>query len=195
MWLEAVGEAGSLFFPVNSKGKKGDAVGSGVWDQWCGFSDNTGRAWGAEHSLAFAAAALRSKRPSAAKGVKRVLGSTSRGDEIHRKMNAVLWEKKLARISAKCDFEILAAYPWKPWPYFKTRGSPCLAARQGRLRCAPRTAACSRRGRCHSISWSPGPARYSPAFFISPDVWSPFCFEIVLQPGQSLSALARSHGS
>lgn len=45
------------------------------------------------------------------------------------------------------------------------------------------------------LSCSLGPARYAPTFFISPDVWSPFCFEIVLHPGQSISALALSHSS
>lgn len=72
-------------------------------------------------------------------------------------------------------FEILTLYPRNLWPYLKTWGQEALPM--------PR------------ISCSPGPARCSPTFFISPDVWSPFCFEIALHPGQSVSALARSHGS
>lgn len=42
-------------------------------------------------------------------------------------------------------------------------------------------------GRCLGISWS-----YSATLSISPDVWSPFCFEIVLSWGQSSSGLAPS---
>ena len=60
---------------------------------------------------------------------------------------------------------------------------------------APRKIAVPAGGEVPWLSCSPGPARYAPTFFISPDVWSPFCFEIVLHPGQSISALDLSHSS
>lgn len=87
----------------------------------------------------------------------------------------------------------LTVHPFSQ-PHLEVQGSLCLPEQHGcaNTPCVQLPAG----GEVPWLSCSPGPARYAPTFFISPDVWSPFCFEIVLHQARAfqpwISATARN---
>lgn len=97
-------------------------------------------------------------------------------------------ERELTRMEAKCDFEILDSVPFtsvtlvKIWGQSLPLGALGLSAHAPLAQLPP------------AVSVGAWALHVTlPLFFISPDVWSPFCFEIVLQLSQSISGLAVSH--